>query len=120
MCTAYKSTGHPRRELMSPGRKSAWWVATTLPDSGIRANNERGRERGRERRVLCPLPGFGTKNVRYRSRGDNAERKTTSTETGYLYSGKEEQQSNDQAECAWEVPIPGIEPGTSLHYEHQY
>ena len=38
----------------------------------------------------------------------------------FIQARRSDSQSNNQAEHSWEVPIPGIEPGTSLHYEHQY
>ena len=62
-----------------------------FPDSRKRENNEREGER--ERGCVCetsasPSPGFGTKNIRYSfPRGRKGE--MTSTEVGYLYSGKE-------------------------------
>ena len=47
-----------------------------------------------------PLPGFGTKNVRYSSGRGRKEGERTSTEVGYLIQARRgDSRPNNQAEC---------------------
>ena len=91
--TRWRTSGRPKTgrdpdlpALQTPLRSSG---AAMLRDPPQGKRNVRPPRSHRPRHTRLNPPVTAAQAVRYNSRPGNEERKTTSTETGYLYSGKE-------------------------------